>query len=83
MTATARTQREPGRPRTPPSGKPKLSDRARQERNLGWKLTAPAFIVMMLVVAYPILNALYLSLFNYRLTDPNGRAFIWFRRTTR
>ena len=30
--------------------KPRLSDRARQERNLGWKLTAPAFIAMMVVV---------------------------------
>ena len=68
----------------PPAGgdtpkKAKLSDRARQERNLGWKLAAPAFIVMMLVVAYPIINAIYLSFFNYRLTDPNGRAFIWFK----
>ena len=56
-----------------------LSDRAKQERNLGWKLAAPAFIVMMVVVAYPIIDALYLSFFNYRLTDPNGRAFIWFK----
>jgi trehalose/maltose transport system permease protein len=64
---------EPAKPR-----KHKLSDRARQERNLGWKLTAPAFITMMVVVAYPILDALYLSFFNYRITDPNGRAFRWF-----
>src|SRR5206468_4056269 len=66
----------------PARAKPKkagLSDRAKQERNLGWKLAAPAFIVMMVVVAYPILNALYLSFFRYRLTDPNGRAFIWFK----
>src|SRR6195952_4496818 len=56
-----------------------LSDRSRQERNLGWKLSAPAFLAMMIVVAYPIGNALYLSLFNYRLTDPHGRSFIWFR----
>jgi multiple sugar transport system permease protein len=56
-----------------------LSDRARQERNLGWKLSAPAFIVMMIVVAYPILDALYLSFFNDRITDPNGRSFIWFK----
>ena len=56
-----------------------LSDRARQERNLGWKLTAPAFFAMMIVVAYPIGNALYLSFFNYRLTDPNGQAFIFLK----
>jgi multiple sugar transport system permease protein len=59
--------------------RPVLTGRARQERNLGWKLAAPAFIVMLVVVAYPIGNAIYLSLFNYRLTDPNGRNFIWFR----
>jgi multiple sugar transport system permease protein len=31
---------------------------------------------MVLVTAYPMLNALYLSLFNYRLTDPEGREFV-------
>ncbi|GAB2474132.1 carbohydrate ABC transporter permease [Jatrophihabitans fulvus] len=67
------------RPADEPKKKSKLSDRARQERNLGWKLAAPAFVAMMLVVGYPILNALYLSFFNYRLTDPNGRAFLWFK----
>jgi multiple sugar transport system permease protein len=56
-----------------------LSDRARQERNLGWKLSAPAFLAMMIVVAYPIIDALYLSFFNYRITDPHGRSFLWFR----
>ena len=61
------------------NGRAKLTDRARQERNLGWKLTAPALIVMMAVVAYPIGYSLYLSLFNYRITDPHGREFIWFR----
>jgi multiple sugar transport system permease protein len=60
-------------------GKRRLSDRARQERSLGWKLTAPALIVMLAVVAYPIIDAIYLSFFNYRITDPNGRSFIWLR----
>lgn len=79
MTATKeRAVEAPAEPRTS-AGRSKLSDRARQERNLGWKLTAPAFIVMMAVVAYPIGYSLYLSLFNYRITDPNGREFIWFR----
>jgi len=59
--------------------KTRLSDRSRQERNLGWKLTAPAFIVMLIVVAYPIGYSIYLSLFNYRLTDPHGRSFIFLR----
>ena len=57
--------------------KPRLSDRARAERSLGWRLAGPAFIIMLAVTAYPILNAVYLSLFNYRLTDPQSRAFIF------
>jgi multiple sugar transport system permease protein len=81
MTATAEpTTAAP--PARQPTHRAQLSDRSRQERNLGWKLTAPAFIVMMLVVAYPILNALYLSLFNYRITDPHGRSFIFLKNYT-
>lgn len=53
-----------------------LSERGRAERRLGWILSAPAVILMVLVTAYPMLNALYLSLFNYRLTDPAGREFV-------
>lgn len=34
---------------------------------------------MLLVTAYPMLNALWLSLFNYRLTDPRGREFVGLR----
>lgn len=56
-----------------------MSNRARSERRLGWMLAGPAFVVMMAVTAYPILNALWLSLFNYRLTDPAARQFIWFQ----
>jgi multiple sugar transport system permease protein len=56
--------------------KPVLSERGRAERRLGWILSAPAVILMVLVTAYPMLNALYLSLFNYRLTDPEGREFV-------
>jgi multiple sugar transport system permease protein len=56
-----------------------VTDRARHERRLGWKLTAPAFVVMLLVTAYPMLNAVYLSLFSYRLTDPAAREFVGFR----
>ncbi len=37
---------------------------------------------MLLVTAYPIANALYLSLFNYRLTDPSGRSFIGIKNYT-
>lgn len=58
------------------SGKSRLSDRAKQERALGWKLAGPAFVIMLLVTLYPIAYAVYLSLFNYRLTDPDGRKFV-------
>jgi multiple sugar transport system permease protein len=60
-------------------GRGRVTDRARHERQLGWKLTAPAFVVMLLVTAYPMLNAVYLSLFSYRLTDPAAREFVGFR----
>ena len=60
----------------PPGG---LSDRSRAERRLGWRLAGPAFVVMLAVTAYPILQAVYESLFSYRLTDPNNRAFTGLR----
>jgi multiple sugar transport system permease protein len=56
--------------------KPEVSDRVRYERRLGWRLSAPAFIVMILVTAYPLGYAIVLSLFKYRLTDPDAREFI-------
>ena len=53
-----------------------ISDKARAERKLGWMLAGPAFVIMLLVTAYPILQAVYYSLFNYRLTDPENRSFV-------
>jgi multiple sugar transport system permease protein len=61
---------------SPPPGHPAMTDRAKRERKLGWWLSAPALLVMLLVTAYPMANALYLSLFEYRLTDPGARRFI-------
>ncbi len=60
-------------PVSAPAGK--ISDRARSERKLGWLLAGPAFLVMLLVTAYPIAQATYESLFDYRLTDPANRSF--------
>ena len=60
------------------SGRPRLSDRAKEERRLGWKLAGPAFVIMILVTFYPILQAVYTSLFQYRLTDPGSRQFVLF-----
>lgn len=61
-------------PVSAPAGR--TSDRARSERKLGWMLAGPAFLVMLAVTAYPILQATYESLFSYRLTDPDNRSFV-------
>lgn len=53
-----------------------VSERIKGERRLGLWLTAPSFIVMILVTAYPLVYAVVLSLYNYRLTDPGGREFV-------
>jgi multiple sugar transport system permease protein len=68
----------PTREKTEPVSAPRkgLSDKSRAERKLGWMLAGPAFAVMLLVTAYPILQAVYYSLFNYRLTDPDNRSFV-------
>jgi multiple sugar transport system permease protein len=56
---------------TPPD-----SDRSRAENNLARKLVAPALILMLIVTAFPMLRALYLSLFSYSLTAPDDREFV-------
>ncbi|GAA3702756.1 sugar ABC transporter permease [Arthrobacter ginkgonis] len=53
-----------------------LSQRRKAERRLGWLLAGPAFVVMLLVTLYPILQAIWDSLFNFRLTAPQDRAFV-------
>jgi multiple sugar transport system permease protein len=58
------------------TGKAVASDRAVAENRLGLKLVAPAVILMVLVTAWPMLQALWLSLFRYRLTAPDDRVFI-------
>ena len=60
-------------PAPPPA---EVSDRVRRERRLGLTLSAPAFIVMVFVTAYPLIYAVVLSLYNYRLTDPAGKEFV-------
>jgi multiple sugar transport system permease protein len=58
------------------AGRKPLTDRARAERKLGLMLCAPAAIVMLAVTAYPILNAIYLSLLRSDLRFPDQREFI-------
>jgi multiple sugar transport system permease protein len=59
----------------PKKGKPE-SERSRAENKLGRNLVLPAIIVMLLVTAFPMLRALYLSLFSYSLTAPEDREFV-------
>lgn len=68
-TAAAPTSRRKG-------GPVRTTDRAKAERNLGLKLAAPAAIIMLLVTAYPIAYAVYLSLFRYDLRAPEENAFV-------
>ena len=73
MTASASAAEKTARKRK------KGSDRSRSEARLGWYLAGPAFVIMLLVTLYPILQALYDSLFSLRLTAPDETELIWFR----
>jgi multiple sugar transport system permease protein len=53
-----------------------LSEGARAERRLGWLLCAPAVLVMIVVAAFPIFYAIWLSLQRYDLRFPNEAHFI-------
>ncbi len=53
-----------------------MSRRVHAEHRLAWMLCAPAVIAMLLVTAYPMLYALWLSLFRYDLRFPDERHFI-------
>ena len=66
-----------GEPAAPKRGHRKqLSEGARAERRLGWLLCAPAVLVMIVVAAFPIFYAVYLSLQRYDLRFPNEAHFI-------
>ncbi len=70
VTAPAPPQESHKRP------KADLSDRAVAENRLGQRLVAPAVFMMVLVTAWPMLQALWLSMFKYRLTTPDDREFV-------
>src|SRR5918994_4241060 len=59
-------------------GRGRVTERAREERRLGWMLCAPAVIAMLLVTAYPIAYAIVLSLQEVDLRFPEEGAFVWF-----
>ncbi|PTR04928.1 carbohydrate ABC transporter membrane protein 1 (CUT1 family) [Nitrosomonas nitrosa] len=50
--------------------------RQRNERRLAWLLCAPAVTVLIGVIVYPILYAVWLSLFRYDLRFPEQRVFV-------
>ena len=52
------------------------TDRYKAERNLAWKLCAPAVIAMVVVTGYPIGYAVYLSLQKFDLRFPDDKEFV-------
>ncbi|HEV7758927.1 MAG TPA: sugar ABC transporter permease [Acidimicrobiales bacterium] len=58
------------------AGAPGRTARARSEHRLGWYLAGPALAIMVLVTAYPLGRAVWLSLHRYRLTDPANRGWV-------
>jgi multiple sugar transport system permease protein len=56
----------------------RASEGKRAEARLGMMLCAPAVIVMLIVTAYPILYAIYLSFFRADLRTPDANEFIGF-----
>jgi multiple sugar transport system permease protein len=56
----------------------RFTEGQRAERRLGLLLCAPAVIVMLVVCAYPILYAVYLSFFRADLRTPDANEFIGF-----
>ncbi|MBW7884648.1 MAG: sugar ABC transporter permease [Caldilineaceae bacterium] len=51
----------------------RTSSRQRREWRDGYLLVAPALVLFVLLVVYPMFNTVYLSLFNYGLTDARIR----------
>jgi trehalose/maltose transport system permease protein len=60
----------------PTKKKPVLTDRARAERNLAYKLCAPAVILMLFVAGFPIVYAFWLSLQKADLRFPENNEFV-------
>jgi multiple sugar transport system permease protein len=71
VAATKQASRRPAGPT-----KAQLSEGKRAERNLGLLLCAPAAIIIVLVTAYPIGYAIWLSLQRYDLRFPAEQTFV-------
>jgi multiple sugar transport system permease protein len=61
---------------TPAPKSRETSARSRTENKLGRRLVLPSVVMMLIVTAYPMLQALYLSLYQYRLTSPDDKTFV-------
>jgi multiple sugar transport system permease protein len=68
----------PGTTAAPPQRRARVTDRARSERRLAYMLIAPSVLVMLVVTAYPIIDAFILSLQRADLRFPNANKFIGF-----
>jgi multiple sugar transport system permease protein len=55
---------------------PRVTERSRAERRLGWMLCAPAVIVMLLVTAYPIAYSIVLSVQELDLRFPEEGGWV-------
>jgi multiple sugar transport system permease protein len=60
----------------PPQRRGRITERARGERRLAYMLIAPSVIVMLIVTAYPIIDAFILSLQRADLRFPSANKFI-------
>jgi len=60
----------------PAANKAVTSDRSKAENRLGQKLVAPAIILMLVVTAFPMLRAIWLSVYDYSLTAPNDKEVV-------
>ena len=60
----------------PAKAKAGTSDRSRAENRLGQRLIAPAIILMLAVTAFPMLRAIWLSVFDYSMTAPDDQEFV-------
>jgi multiple sugar transport system permease protein len=76
MTTPAQTVAESTTDQKPARRKPQVSEGAQAERRLGWLLCAPAVVVMIVVTAYPVGYAIWLSLERYNLELPKAIKFI-------
>ena len=79
MTATAPAAPAGDAPVGHKTKRREVTARAAAERRLGWMLCAPAVTVMLLVTAYPIGYAIWLSLQRYDLRFPDETEFVGLR----